>query len=198
MRIPFMTLAIAATLGLSACGDGADARQDANPEPGAPQPRAVDVEQVPIDGIDWATAQADMARDADKADASGMAQVASAGDPAPVPVLMPTVIRPQSAGEPLYIATEDGYFANIPGPRYDIVMNGTIARFDNPGETGTTKDEEGYDFRATKAGAQVALSLYGADYVIEFECNIIGEDQTCIGEAEAVEVAEGLVVSRGQ
>ena len=198
MRIMFMTLAIAATLAVSACGDGADARQDADPEPGPPQPRAVEVEQVPIDGIDWGTARADMARDAEKADASGMARVASAGEPAPVPVLMPTVIRPQSAGEPLYIATEDGYFANIPGPRYDIVMNGTIARFDNPGETGTTKDEEGYDFRATKAGAQVALSRYGADYVIEFECNIIGEDQTCIGEEEAVEIAEGLVVSRGQ
>ncbi len=198
MRLFLPTLTLSMAIGLAACGDRADARQDENPGPDVAQPRAVNVEQVPIDAIDWGAAQADMARDADKANAAGMAQVASAGDPAPVPVLMPTVIRPQSAGEPLYIATEDGYFANIPGPRYDIIMNGTIARFDNPNETGSAKDEEGYDFRATKAGAQVALSRYGADYVIEFECNILGENQTCIGEEEAVEIAEGLVVSRGQ
>lgn len=190
---------LAALIYSQTSGNSADARQDADPAAPTAQPEPRTVQQVPIDGIDWGQAQADMAAQVNRAAESGMAQVASAGEAAPVPVLLPTgLVRPESAGPPLYIATEDGYFANIPGLRYDIIMNGTIARFDNPNEAGTTKDEEGYTFSATDAGAQVSLSRYGADYVIEFECQILNEEGTCITEEDAIEIAESLVVSRGQ
>ncbi|MEM8636602.1 MAG: hypothetical protein AAGF33_16665 [Pseudomonadota bacterium] len=143
--------------------------------------------------IDWQAARADLAGADDRSDS--VVQVQSGGTSPPVPVLLPTgIVVPQSeGGGPVYRPTSDGYFATYPGAQYDIVVNGTNQVATINGEASTRNEIP--VFTETIAGAQVAISRYGADYLIEFECNQLnGQSASCIEEAEALSVAERLVV----
>ncbi len=145
--------------------------------------------------IDWAAARAD--RTASGGEAEQLVQAQSGGVQPPVPILLPTgIVSVQSAtgGGPVFRQMSDGYVASYPGALYDIVVNGTnqVAAID--GQQVQPRGEP--VFTATVAGAQVALSRYGADYLVEFECHETDEETgTCIGEAEALQVAESLVVA---
>ncbi|MEO0882749.1 MAG: hypothetical protein AAFY34_08425 [Pseudomonadota bacterium] len=191
----------ATLLVLSGCGGGDDAVADLeSPDEAVTAVPAPDLE---IGGpradtnmttaIDWQAARADLARSEDAGDS--VAQVQSSGARPPVPVLLPTgIVVPQSeGGGPMYRPTTDGYFATYPGDAYDIIVNGTNQAASVNGEL-SSRDEAAI-FTATEAGAHVALSRYGADYLIEFECNAFDDDsENCIDEAEALSVAERLVV----
>lgn len=175
----------------------ANAKQEPVAPAGTPQPVPVTVTPVQPGAIDWDQALADIAAQREEAGDTGLAQIAAAGDPSPVPVLMPSgIVTPQSAAPPRYKGLEDGYFATFQGVKYDIVMNGTVSKF----ATGDTPDAERpeYVFTATDSGAQLAFSRYGADYLIEFECNVLEEGLTCIDRDEAIQVAEELVVTGGR
>ncbi|MEM9669375.1 MAG: hypothetical protein AAF950_10660 [Pseudomonadota bacterium] len=180
----------------SACGDSADTTNDALTgvddvvefKAGGPQ-----ADSNVTSEIDWQASRA--ALSGTSRDAAGSVQIESAGANPPVPVLLPTgIVVPQSRGAgPVYRPTSDGYFATYPGSKYDIVVNGTNQIATVGGEP-VTRDET-MVFTQTVAGAQVSLSRFGADYLIEFECNEIqAGSETCIDEAEALSVAEKLVV----
>ncbi len=166
----------------------------ASPSPAAPAQPEVEV----VDSeIDWSAARADFASRTDR-EAGDVTIQSAAGAPPKVPVLLPSgIVIPQSATRgPMIRELPDGYFASYPGARYDIVLNGTSEVELVEGKPRGERDDAPR-FTATAAGAQVALSRYGADYLIEFECNEIdAETGTCIDEAEALSVAEGLVVAR--
>lgn len=146
--------------------------------------------------IDWATARADF--DTQEGADEPVVNVASAdGSPPPVPILLPTggpaSVATNGRG-PRFKQTADGYYAAYPYENYDVIVNGTNEvigpRADGP------RDETA-KFTATAAGAQISLSRYGADYLVEFECYEINpETGTCVEEAEALEVAESLVIRR--
>jgi hypothetical protein len=53
-------------------------------------------------------------------------------------------------------------------------------------------------FTTVEAGAQLAFSRYGADYVIEFECREVDSPEGCITEAQAKEFAESLFVAQSR
>ena len=144
--------------------------------------------------IDWAKARADFNATASEEEPLFSTSSANATPP-PVPILLPTntpATVATSGGGPRFKQTADGYYAVYAYENYDVIVNGTNevigARSDGP-------RDETLKFTATAAGAQVALSRYGADYLVEFECYEIGpQTGTCIEEAEARAVAEGLVV----
>ena len=175
--------------------DGAGGRDEA---PAIPTANPDDVVVVASQGIDWTQAQADIAAQREAAGEAGLAQVASAGgDLSPVPILLPTgIVQPANASPPGFKTTSDGYIARFEGVAYDIVMNGTSMTYGKVGEDVDARPD--YRFELTDAGAQIALSRYGADYLIEFECNILEENNSCITEEEAVEVANNLIVTGGR
>ena len=149
--------------------------------------------------IDWEAARNDLASARSLMSEDAPVMIQSAGEEAPpVPVLLPTgIVSIQSAdgtGGPRFRPLADGYFAAYPGPKYDVIVNGTNQISDVDGKS-RTRDET-MTFTATVAGAQVSLSRYGADYLIEFECNEIDADTgSCISEEEAMSVAENLIVA---
>ncbi|MEO0983294.1 MAG: hypothetical protein AAFX03_11660 [Pseudomonadota bacterium] len=165
------------------------------PPPAAAEPAQVEPQSLKAE-IDWDAAREDFASRADRNDDTFTAQSADASDIA-VPILLPTgVVTAQSAdgGGPRFMQLPDGYFAAYPGPRYDIVVNGTNEMPTVEGKP-RTRNEDAV-FTATAAGAQVALSRYGADYLIEFECKELNpRTNTCIEADEALEIAENLVVA---
>ena len=144
--------------------------------------------------IDWTSAREDLTSQEKGSD--DLVTIASSTEPAAVPVLLPTgIVTPASAERGvMFRQTSDGYFASYPGEAYDIVINGTnlIA---GTADADTIRTRESV-FTSSLAGAQLSLSRYGADYLIEFECNIDlapGND-TCITEEEAYEMADKLIV----
>jgi hypothetical protein len=178
---------------------GADSEPQVTPASAPPGTVSAEerVNAVVPGAIDWDAALADIAKSREAAGQSGLAAIASAGEPAPVPVLLPSgIATPANARAPRYKALEDGYFASFPGVRYDIVMNGSVARY----ETGATlpATREGYVFTPTDSGAQLSFSRYGAEYLIEFECKVLEDGLTCLDEAEAIEVANSLVPTGGR
>ncbi|MEL7129271.1 MAG: hypothetical protein AAGK23_06970 [Pseudomonadota bacterium] len=198
---PLTGLGLGLLLGVAACGK---APQD---DTAIPQESAavVDPQALKTDAprasemvtatIDWASARSDLA--ASNEDSGATVQVQSGGNAPPVPVLLPSGIAvAQSDGAGVrFNPTRDGYFAAYPGAAYDIVMNGTNQVAGVDGEPVSPRTEAPV-FTATVAGAQVALSRYGADYLIEFECNQLDAGTaTCIDEVEALAVAERLVVA---
>lgn len=145
--------------------------------------------------IDWSAARADLAMiPSDERD--GAFQVASGGQAPPVPVLLPSgIVIPAGAETQVrFQPLADGYFASYPGVAYDIIVNGT-----NEVIGQSARADDGVDkirFQATASGAQVALSRYGADYLVEFECNDAeGEEADCVSEDEALDVARKLVIA---
>jgi hypothetical protein len=145
--------------------------------------------------IDWERARSDRAEQDTGED--GLVSTASSAELAPVPVLLPSsLVAPASATRGvMFRQTSDGYFASYPGEVYDVVINGTnlIA---GTGEGAAARPDKPV-FTSSLAGAQLSLSRYGADYLIEFECNIdLPEDaDTCITEGEALDMAEKLIVA---
>lgn len=145
--------------------------------------------------IDWTSAREDLTTQEKGSDE--LVTVASSSEPAVVPVLLPTgIVTPASAERGvMFRQTSDGYFASYPGEVYDIVINGTNLIAGTASDAGGRQDEP--VFTASVAGAQLSLSRYGADYLIEFECNIdlAPDSDTCITEDEAFEMAEKLIVA---
>ena len=143
--------------------------------------------------IDWASARRDMAS---QSGAEPLVSIASAGGtPPPVPILLPTggpVSVATNGGGPRFKQTSDGYYAVYKYDNYDVIVNGTNEIIGTRPEGAR---EEAPKFTGTAAGAQVALSRYGADYLIEFECYTINpQTGTCIEAEEALGVAESLVI----
>jgi len=148
--------------------------------------------------IDWEAARTDMA-DAQPEGATRSIGIESTANAAPVPILLPTgqnvgtATRSIGSASPTIRATSDGYFAVYPGSDYDIIINGTNQTTDVAGKA-RTRDET-MTFTPSVAGAQVSLSRYGADYLVEFECRDLNEETgSCIEEDEAMAVAESLIV----
>jgi len=147
--------------------------------------------------IDWGQANRDFAEQSGGNGESNFS-VASAGGPEPsVPILLPSggpVSVASTGGGPRFKQTADGYYAVYKYENYDVIVNGTNQVIGTRAEGAR---DEALKFTATAAGGQVALSRYGADYLVEFECYTINPATgTCIEEAEALGVAESLVIRR--
>lgn len=175
--------------------DVPEAIESDNGEDGAPEfperPEAIEGQA----NIDWSAARADLAM-IPSDDREGAFQIASGGQAPPVPVLLPSgIVIPAGAETQVrFQPLADGYFASYPGAAYDIIVNGT-----NEVIGQSARMDDGLDkinFQATASGAQVALSRYGADYLVEFECNDAdGGGADCISEDEALDVARKLVIA---
>ncbi|MFN7055165.1 hypothetical protein [Hyphomonas sp.] len=146
--------------------------------------------------IDWDAARRDLAsRSPDSM--VGAFQVASGEAAPPVPVFLPSApVTAQSGEEGLrFQPLADGYFAFLPGERWDAVVNGTNRVMLAPGETRQPRSDT-FLFQPTLTGAQVSFSRYGADYLVEFECKELTNGQpTCITADEAVAFAQDLVIA---
>ncbi len=147
---------------------------------------------VSTSDVDWTAARADYA--AQPAPDPENVQVAGAGDPPPVPLLLPGGDTVSAAsGAVTYQPLTDGYFANIPGAAYNIVINGTNRVADSSEAASPRSDA--YRFETTSTGALVAFSKYNVDYLIEFECNEVSASGTCIEEADAMRIAQDMVLA---
>lgn len=203
-----MVAALACVFGVSACDQfgGSDtvevadieqttdsaAEEMVTPE-AAPKSRPVVTEKEAE--IDWAAARKDLASIPSEAREDSF-QIASGNDAPPVPVLLPTgIVMPAGAENQIkFQPLSDGYFAAYPGVTYDVIVNGTNEVMGDGARS--APEDRAERFLATASGAQVAFSRYGADYLVEFECNEIdGETGTCLTEDEAVEVARKLVIA---
>ncbi len=194
---------------VAACGDAVDGFQgpqapepepaettQPEPEP-APQPVPFEPQARPAvqsltAQVDWDSARRDLAERPGEVERANFG-IESGGSAPPVPVLLPTgIVTPQGAGEPAYRALSDGYYANYPGAEYDITISGSNRVYG----TGNGTDVDAMSFARTAAGAQVALSRYGADYLVEFECKGFAGAQGdgCISEEDAMELARDLVI----
>jgi hypothetical protein len=92
--------------------------------------------------------------------------------------------------------TKDGYFATYHLPRYDVIVNGSSKAYQAGSPSAGEKTE--MKFTTVEAGAQLAFSRYGADYVIEFECREVDSPEGCITEVQAKEFAESLFVAQSR
>lgn len=152
-----------------------------------------DLEQTST--IDWAAARQDLASGGGTED-SIFAAASADDEPPSVPILLPTnaPVTTASTGGPRIKQTADGYYAVYKYEKFDVIVNGTNEVI---GQRSDAPRDEAMKFTATAAGGQVSLSRYGADYLVEFECYQINpETGTCIEEAEALDVANSLVVRR--
>lgn len=170
----------------------------AEPEPAPPpRPERPTVEAASAT-IDWAAARADLASASAGEEASGF-QIQSGDQAPPVPVLIvPSSARPASAtGEtPRFRELPDGYFAHYPGDAYDVTVSGTNEVFATGSGAGA-RDPDTIRYQATASGAIVSLTRYGADYMVEFECNGLEgtAGEACIDEDEALDVARQLIIA---
>ncbi|MEO0465712.1 MAG: hypothetical protein AAF216_04150 [Pseudomonadota bacterium] len=197
---------------VAACSEQIGPRGDASPQepaeepvvetpaPAAPAPVVLPNRPTSTSGeatINWDAARTDLASNGSDTAAPSGFQIQSGADAPPVPVLLPTgIVTTQSAPDeaPRFRQMADGYFARYPGVAYDITVSGTNEVFDTPGDT--AKQNEDANYRSTATGAMVTIGRYGADYMIEFECNgaagALGDG--CIDEANALEIARSLVI----
>ena len=213
MVLKHLCFAIGALIALSACQPAADDNAPPPPPPLEPVGEAALDQQTETTpeilaaqsssdnaateqtaNIDWAAAAADFAEQTGGDDP--VVSIASTDStPPPVPILLPSggpVSVATDGSGPRFKQTADGYYAVYPYENYDVIVNGTNeiigARPEGP-------RDESLKFTATAAGAQVSLSRYGADYLVEFECYEINPATgTCIEEADAIAVAESLVI----
>ncbi|MEQ9315892.1 MAG: hypothetical protein RLN72_08560 [Henriciella sp.] len=150
--------------------------------------------------IDWEAARTDLASaPVDGRDNSFNIQSGSSAPP--VPVLLPAApVRPAGTSDgpqPQFRPVPDGYFAVFPGTEYNLIVNGTNLVTDIPDVENS--DSEDMTYTETTTGAIVSFSRYGADYMVEFECLGSGEEGgDCINEADAMAVAEEIVISGTQ
>jgi hypothetical protein len=141
--------------------------------------------------IDWESARADAA----KRPADVVVPQSVGSDPLTVPMLLPGGIVQTASDRPTPPrVTKDGYFATYHLPRYDAIVNGSSKAY-QAGAAAPATDKEEMKFTTVEAGAQLAFSRYGADYVIEFECREVDSPEGCITEAQAKEFADSLFVA---
>ncbi len=165
---------------------------------GPPQPARVRVESSET-VVDWEAARRDLAS-RPREDGSRTFNVQSGSQAPPVPVLLPsgvaTVQGADAGGGPTFRPLDDGYFAKYPGPDYDITVSGTNRVYDDGRRDGSEAAPE-MRYQSTMTGAQVSLSRYGADYLVEFECKSLpgARGGDCIDEETALEVARNLVIA---
>jgi hypothetical protein len=161
--------------------------------------QAVQVASAPqaVEGqIDWDAARSDFAkRPAGQQNAT--VQTAGEDGPAPVPMLLPSIVGAQSANDrPVPpVVTKDGYFATYHLPRYDAIVNGSNKAYATAGQA-SAGDKTAMKFTTSDATASLSFSRYGADYTIDFECRQVDGGESCITEAEAKEFADGLFVAQ--
>ncbi len=190
-----------ALIGLVSCEDAVETETVASPasvETGVVEDLsgAVTPKQTKRE-IDWAAArqarvqaiEAGISADAVLAQAAGNASLS------PVPVMLPSGIVMPANSKQTVAFTPDGYFASYPGAKYDIIVNGTNEVYDTSSTAANADDLENMKFDEMEAGAQIAFSRFGADYLVEFECNILDGDTSCITEEEAKAVVNGLFVA---
>jgi hypothetical protein len=154
--------------------------------------------------IDWGAAHKDanvqpppIAATAPKSNFNPKVTTASVG--APVPMLAPPVQASVAAGlddgAVTVRVTEDGYFITVPGPRYDVIVNGTKAFYLAPSDAPKTPAKaapQAYRFEWGEGEATLAFSRYGADYLIQFVCKTGAANAACMTQADAVAFAERL------
>ena len=119
----------------------------------------------------------------------------SNGAGSPVPVMLPSGIVTVQSVQPIFFSTSDGYVARYQTAKYDIIVNGTNEVFGTSAPDMNEDDRDSMNFTANEAGAQVAMSRFGADYLVEIECRILDGDVNCISEEEALGIAENLFVA---
>lgn len=188
-----------ASFGLVACDqlpapDPDPAPLDAPAAPPPPPEKPDETPQAVRAPIDWTAAREAM-EDQRLGGEDSLVQGAS-GPPAPVPVILPRGLVLPAGETPSYRPLQDGYFANYPGPVFNVIVNGTNEVFDVPGAEG--KGDVAPVFVETESGASVSLRRFGADYLIEFECNTPPMAGTCLTEAEALEIVDQLIVVSAQ
>lgn len=156
--------------------------------------------------IDWQAAQKDAPPPSPVATAprgSFNAQVATASVGAPVPMLAPPSTASIAAGlddtSATVRVTQDGYFANFPGPRYDVTIHGTKAFYVAPENAPQTQPGKaaapaatGYRYEVSEGEVSVMFSRYGADYMIQFSCKTGAPNAACISQADAFAFADRL------
>lgn len=213
-RLALAPLMLAAGLSLAACdqirlpgASGHDYAEPKAPEETPPPPEegseAAEVE-LPVrpesvgaeTSIDWEAARRDLAS-RPLEEREGAFQVASGEAAPPVPVFLPEMPVSAQSGETAvrFQPMSDGYYAFIPGDKYDTIVNGTNKVMGAPGEAKAERSDA-FNFQPTTTGAQVAFSRYGADYLVEYECKELTNGlPTCITQDEAVAFAEELVIS---
>jgi hypothetical protein len=192
-----LLLAGAFAITLAAC------TQEQTPAPEAAAPPAATDEQTvstasagppPVAGqIDWAAARADAA----KRPADVVIPQAAGSDPLTVPMLLPVIVQTASDRPVPPRINKDGYFATYHLPRYDVIVNGSSKAY-QAGAAAPAGDKADMKFTTVEAGAQLAFSRYGADYLIEFECREVDSPEGCITEAQAKEFAETLFVAQSR
>jgi hypothetical protein len=148
--------------------------------------------------IDWAAARADRAKSpVNDAPVTIQSADGKQGGLPQVPVLLPSgVVQTQSAGAPALVTTDDGYFATYKTPKYDAIVNGSKQAYKTGQAAAANKGD--IKFTQGEAGAQLAFSRYGADYLIQFECHEADGAKSCITEDEARAFADGLFVQQTQ
>ncbi len=148
-----------------------------------------------VAAIDWDAARRDLAA-RPPSDLEDI-QVATGGQALPVPLMMPGEGVVVASGDVNFQPLKDGYFANFPGAKYNMIINGTnlVA---GPAGAATTARTAAYRFLSTATGAQVAFSKYGADYLVDFECNEVDETGSCITEEEALAIVRGIDIAGAQ
>ncbi len=137
--------------------------------------------------IDWDAARADRARA--PVSAAAIVRGTGNGEPPLVPMLLPLNFAEFQGRPSPPVITPNGYFATYHLARYDAIVNGSVREE-------SRRPTEAMRFTSGGAGAQVVFSRYGADYLIEFECNQAEGASSCITEQEALDFAGSLFVAR--
>lgn len=149
--------------------------------------------------IDWNAARADFAA-VQAENPEAMVGIASTSDAPPVPVILPQLAGIASGDDGLqFRPLGDGYFANVRGETYDMLINGTDRL--GPTPPGADKlDEDAFRFEETMTGAQVSFKRYGASYLVEFACKDPAAAITgsCISEEEALAAVKDMLIAGTQ
>jgi hypothetical protein len=137
--------------------------------------------------IDWPAA---------RQDASGEAGIAVAVT-SPIPILAPSTATAQSfdPAQKNFGVTADGYYAKFPGPRFDMIVNGTKTGILAPRSAPLPREPiKDFSFNYSETGAEVAFNRYGASYLVTFECknNVVPEQ--CITEEQARAAIEEFIL----
>ena len=183
-------------IGEDSQGDSASPAQTQAPEPAPFEPPARPSATPSQARIDWQAARTDLASTPGTV-APESFQIQSGEQAPPVPVLLPTgiVSTASAGGAPRFVQLPDGYLATYPGADYDITVSGTNEVFD--AAPGIGEGVADLSFAATVDGAMVSFTRYGAGYMVEFVCKGIegGDGSACVEEAEALDVAQALVIA---
>jgi hypothetical protein len=197
------TLALAglALLGAAACTKEGAGPSDATPPPAAANDQPVQPASAGPQAVDsqinWEAARADLAKR--PADAPATIQSVGKDGPVAVPMLLPSIVGTANASDRPTppVVTDDGYFATYHLPKYDAIVNGSKRAYAAAGQAAQGNKEK-MKFTTGDASAQLSVSRYGADYLIEFECRAVDGGASCITEPEAKEFAESLFVAQTQ